>query len=104
MDIILVPLLLLCRSVLGLALLVVIADVVLGWLLAMNILNSKNQILYAIVSSISRISNLMLNPIRRRFTFVASGMMDFSPVILALLLTFAEHIIDRILMRFMYVS
>jgi uncharacterized protein YggT (Ycf19 family) len=100
MDVILVPLFLLCRSILSLALVIVITDVVLGWLLTMNVLNSGNQILYAVISSISRISNIMLNPIRRRLPASASGAMDFSPVILALLLAFAENIIDRILIRF----
>jgi uncharacterized protein YggT (Ycf19 family) len=100
MDIFWVPLFLLCRSVLSLALVIVITDVILGWLLTMNILNSGNQILYAVVSSISRVSNIMLNPIRRKFPFVAEGPMDFSPVVLALLLAFAENIIDRVLIRF----
>ncbi|MDR1235486.1 MAG: YggT family protein [Holosporaceae bacterium] len=100
MDILFVPLLLLFKGILGLALVVVVADVILGWLLVANILNSGNQVLYVLISSISRVANLMLQPIRRKIPTTA-GAIDFSPVVLMLLLVFFERVTDRILIRFL---
>jgi uncharacterized protein YggT (Ycf19 family) len=100
MDIILVPLLLLCKSIIGLALVVVIADVILGWMLVGKVLNPENRILFMIINSISRLSGFMLQPIRERIPATV-GSIDISPVILALLLSFFEHIINRVLVRFM---
>ncbi|MDR2781775.1 MAG: YggT family protein [Holosporaceae bacterium] len=99
MDIVLVPLLLLLKSVFSLALVIVVVDVVLGWLLVANILNSRNQLLCAIINSISRVSNFMLQPIRKNIPITA-GALDISPIVLALFLAFAEHVVDRILIRF----
>jgi uncharacterized protein YggT (Ycf19 family) len=100
MDILLVPLLLLFKGILSLALVVVVADVILGWLLIANILNSGNQVLYMIIGSISRTADIMLQPIRRKFPTTA-GSVDFSPVVLMLLLVFFERVTDRILIRFL---
>jgi uncharacterized protein YggT (Ycf19 family) len=99
MDIILVPLLLLFKSIINLALAVVIMDVVLGWMLVGKILNSENHILFMIINSISRLSNFMLQPIRQKIP-VTVGSIDISPIVLALLLSFFEHVINRILVRF----
>jgi uncharacterized protein YggT (Ycf19 family) len=100
MDILLVPLLLLFKGILSLALVVVVADVILGWLLIANILNSGNQVLYVIIGSISRVADIMLQPIRRKIPTTA-GSVDFSPVVLMLLLVFFERVTDRILLRFL---
>ncbi|MDR1983188.1 MAG: YggT family protein [Holosporaceae bacterium] len=99
MDIILVPLLLLCKTVISLAEIVVIADVVMGWLVMANILNTTNQFVHAILDSISRISEFMLRPVRKRIP-INAGALDISPVILLLLLKFIEYIIDRIYLKF----
>ncbi|MDR2766507.1 MAG: YggT family protein [Holosporaceae bacterium] len=97
MDILLVPTLLLVKTVVGLAIMTVVADVVLGWLLGANILGN-NRFLFVLVDAISKLSNLMLNPIRRNIPCTV-GMLDLSPVILILLLSFAENMVMRILIR-----
>ncbi|MDR2645592.1 MAG: YggT family protein [Holosporaceae bacterium] len=99
MDIFFVPLLLLFRSVISFAMTVVVANVIVGWLMIANILNFQNRFVYALVDSLSRTSDLMLSPIRRRIP-VNIGSMDISPVILILFLSFLKLVIDRILIRF----
>ncbi|MDR0678382.1 MAG: YggT family protein [Holosporaceae bacterium] len=99
MDIILVPLLLLCKTVINLAEIVIIVDVLMGWLVMANILNTSNQFVHAVLDSFSRISEYMLRPIRKRMP-VHIGSLDISPVVLLLFLQFIEYIIGRIYIRF----
>ncbi|MDR3187127.1 MAG: YggT family protein [Holosporaceae bacterium] len=98
MDILLVPLLLLVKAIIGIAITITVADVVLSWLMAANIFNVHNRFVYAVVDTISRLSGFMLDPIRK-WKPVNIGMLDISPVILLLLLTLCENIINRILLR-----
>lgn len=99
MDIIIIPVLLLIKSIIALASGIVIADVLLSWLIAMNIFNTSNKFVFSIIDGISRISGFMLNPIRRKIP-ISIGSFDISPIILLLLLTFIDNIIQRILVRF----
>jgi uncharacterized protein YggT (Ycf19 family) len=99
MDIIIIPLLLLMQSIVNLMVGIVIADVLLGWLITANIFNTNNKFVYSIIDTISRISAFLLNPIRKRIP-VGFGFLDISPIILILLLTFIEHVIKRVLLRF----
>jgi uncharacterized protein YggT (Ycf19 family) len=99
MDIIMVPLLLLLKAILGLAVVIVVADVIVSWLIVANILNTGSNLVCSIVRSLSITSEYMLRPIRDKIP-LNIGPMDFSPLALILLLTFVERIIDRILIRF----
>lgn len=99
MDVIIVPLLLLLKSLIGIAITIVVTDVILSWLAALNIINTSNRIVYAVIDTLSKISNFMLDPIRARMPSNI-GSIDISPVILLILLTFLEHVITRILLRF----
>lgn len=99
MDIVVVPLLLLLKAVIGIAIIVVIADVLLSWLIAANVLNTSNQFVYMIIDTLSRMSGLMLDPIRKRMP-LSVGMIDLSPVVLILGLSLLENIVNRVLIRF----
>ncbi|MDR1334197.1 MAG: YggT family protein [Holosporaceae bacterium] len=99
MDILLVPLLLLIKAVIGIAIMITVADVVLSWLMAANIFNSHNRFVYAVIDTVSRLSGLMLDPIRKWMP-VNIGMLDISPVVLLLLLALCENMVNRILLRF----
>ena len=99
MDILIVPLLILLKSIFSLLVFVVVVDVVIGWLIAGGIINTSSIIVYYIANTVSTISEWMLAPIRRHIP-VTVGTLDISPVVLMLLLTFAENVITRILMRF----
>ena len=98
MDVILVPFLFLVKTVLSLAVWVVIADVILNWLFIANIFNTNNRFIIMLSDTLERLTNVMVNPIRRRLPCMI-GSLDMSPVILILTLTFLENIVIRILMK-----
>ncbi|GHT91552.1 hypothetical protein FACS1894122_04180 [Alphaproteobacteria bacterium] len=99
MDIILWAFLWLIKSVISLAMTVVVVDVALGWLIIANILNDRNQVMWSLINGISRISDFMLDPVRKRIPAQLSGSFDISPVVLLLLLKFFDLIIDGVLRK-----
>ena len=67
---------------------IVIANVVVSWLIAFNILNTQNRFVYSILELTYRLTDPILNRIRR---FLPSlGSLDISPIILLLLIWFIE--------------
>jgi YggT family protein len=67
---------------------VVIANVVVSWLIAFNILNTQNRIVYSILEFSYRLTDPILNKIRRFLPNL--GSLDISPIILLLLIWFIE--------------
>lgn len=70
---------------------VLIASAILSWLLAFNVLNPRNQVVYTIGDFLYRITEPALRPIRRFVPFI--GGIDISPVVLILLLIFARNLV-----------
>ena len=67
---------------------VVIANVVISWLVAFNILNTQNRFVYSILEMTYRLTDPILNKIR---SFLPNlGSLDISPIILLLLIWFIE--------------
>ena len=67
---------------------VVIANVVISWLIAFNVLNTQNKFVYSILELTYRLTDPILNKIR---SFLPNlGSLDISPIILLLLLWFIE--------------
>ena len=67
---------------------VVIANVIVSWLVAFNILNTQNRFVYSILEFSYRLTDPILNKIRR---FLPNfGSLDISPIILLLLIWFIE--------------
>jgi|TARA_Y100001970_G_scaffold226970_1_gene280776 YggT family protein len=67
---------------------VVIANVVVSWLIAFNILNTHNRFVYSILELTYRLTDPFLNRIRRFLPNL--GSLDISPIILLLLIWFIE--------------
>ena len=67
---------------------VVIANVVISWLIAFNILNTSNRFVYSILELTYRLTDPFLNRIRRFLPNL--GAFDISPIILLLLIWFIE--------------
>ena len=67
---------------------VVIANVVISWLIAFNILNTSNRFVYAILEFTYRLTDPFLNRIRRFLPYL--GAFDISPIVLLLLIWFIE--------------
>ena len=67
---------------------VVIINVVVSWLIAFNILNTQNRFVYSILEFSYRLTDPILNKIRRFLPNL--GSLDISPIILLLLIWFIE--------------
>ena len=67
---------------------VIIANVVISWLIAFNVLNTQNRFVYSILEMTYRLTSPLLNKIR---SFLPNlGSLDISPIILLLLIWFIE--------------
>ena len=67
---------------------VVVANVVISWLIAFNVLNAGNRFVYAILELTYRLTDPILVRIRRFLPNL--GALDISPIILLLLIWFVE--------------
>ena len=67
---------------------VVIANVIISWLIAFNVLNTQNRFVYSILEFTYRLTDPILNKIRRFLPNL--GNLDISPIILLLLIWFIE--------------
>lgn len=79
-------------TVLSLYMWAVIIHVIMGWLIAFNVINTYNQFVSTLLDVLARITEPVYNFIRR-FIPVINGI-DFSPLFLILLISFL-----RMLMR-----
>ena len=67
---------------------VVIANVIISWLIAFNILNTSNKFVYSILEFTYKLTDPIYNKIRRFLPNL--GAFDISPIILLLLIWFIE--------------
>jgi YggT family protein len=67
---------------------VVIANVLISWLIAFNVLNTQNRFVYSILEMTYRLTDPILNRIRRFLPNL--GSLDISPITLLLLIWFIE--------------
>ncbi len=68
-----------------------IASAILSWLVAFNVVNSRNQFVAMIGDFLYRITEPVLRPIRNMMPNL--GGLDISPVILILLIYFIQNVI-----------
>ena len=74
---------------------VVIANVIISWLVAFNVLNTQNRFVFAVLKATHQLTDPVLNKIRR---FIPNlGSIDISPVILILLLIFIRNLFFELL-------
>ena len=67
---------------------IVIANVIISWLVAFNVLNTSNRFVYAVLDFSYKLTDPLLNKIRRFLPNL--GAFDISPIILLLLIWFIE--------------
>ena len=67
---------------------VLIINAVLSWLVAFNVLNTQNRFVYSILELTYKLTDPILNRIRRFLPNL--GSLDISPIILLLLIWFVE--------------
>ena len=83
-----IPIYFLTLQILKLYSYVVIANVVISWLVAFNVINTSNRFVYSILEFTYRLTDPFLNRIRRFLPNL--GAFDISPIILLLLIWFIE--------------
>lgn len=83
--------------VLSLVIFIMIAQVIMSWLLAFNILNMSNQFVATVANMLWQLTNPLLAPIRRLLPNF--GGLDISPIVLFLAIYFIRLVILYPLMR-----
>jgi len=91
MDVFLGPLVWLITTVIDLFIWVVIIGAVLSWLVAFNVVNTRNRFVYMVGDFVHRLTEPLVRPIRNILPNM--GGIDLSPLVLILLLIFAKQII-----------
>jgi YggT family protein len=73
---------------------VIIINALLSWLVAFNILNTQNRFVFSVLDTTYKLTDPILNKIRR---FVPTfGSVDISPIILILGLMFLRNLVFEI--------
>ena len=85
------PILLLLYRVIDIYFYILIINIVLSWLIAFNIVNMQNKIVVSILYVTNRLTDPLLNPVRRILPNL--GGIDISPIILVLCLLFVQDYI-----------
>ena len=81
-------------SVITIYIWIVIINAILSWLVAFNILNTQNRFVFSVLDTTSKLTDPVLNKIRRFLpTF---GSVDLSPVVLILFLMFIRNLVFEI--------
>jgi len=75
---------------------IVIAAVILSWLIAFNVVNTRNQIVAMIADFLYRLTEPVFRPIRQFMPNL--GGIDFSPLIVLLIL----YVIERSIVLYIY--
>ena len=98
MNVILAPIIEVLMLAINLYVWLVIASAILSWLVAFNVVNTRNQFIYTVGDFLHRITEPALRPIRRFLPNL--GGIDISPVILILVLFFAQRLLENVLVSF----
>jgi YggT family protein len=72
---------------------ILIASAVLSWLIAFNVVNTRNQFVASVWDFLYRVTEPALRPIRNMLPNL--GGIDISPVLLLLLIFFIQSVITR---------
>ena len=82
---------LLLQAILNIFQFVVIAQVILSWLVAFNVVNTRNQFVYLVGNALYQLTEPFLRPIRRILPNL--GGIDLSPLVLLLLVFFLRNLL-----------
>ena len=83
--------LILLDSVVTIYIWVLIINALLSWLIAFNVLNTSNRLVYSLLDISYKMTDPLLKPIRNFLPNL--GNIDISPVVLILLLMFLRNLI-----------
>jgi YggT family protein len=91
------PFLWLIHEIIWLYIYIVIAMAILSWLIAFNVVNTRNDIVRGIANFLYRVTEPVLAPIRSILPNM--GGIDLSPIILLIGLMFLDRLVDWIYVR-----
>jgi YggT family protein len=94
MEVILGPLFWLLNTVIELYIWILIASAILSWLVAFNVVNTRNRFVYTVGDFLHRITEPALRPLRNFLPNL--GGVDISPLVLILLLWFLQRVLAQI--------
>ena len=77
-------------TILGLYVWILIASAILSWLVAFNVVNTRNRAVYVIGDFLYRVTEPVLAPIRRILPNL--GGLDLSPIIVILVIFFLRNL------------
>ena len=78
-----------CNSLLSILVFAIIADAILSWLVAFDVVNLRNQFVANVASTLNAITRPVLAPFRR---FIPPlGGVDITPIIALLVIQAAQH-------------
>ncbi|MCA3254110.1 MAG: YggT family protein [Alphaproteobacteria bacterium] len=72
---------------------IVIAQAILSWLVAFNVINTHNQFVRSVLYGLERLLDPMLRPLRRVIPDL--GGIDLSPMVLILAVIFVRDVVIR---------
>jgi YggT family protein len=88
----------LINSIINIFIFILIVQVIMSWLIAFNVVNTRNRFVYIVADIAYKITEPVLRPIRRILpTF---GGIDLSPVVLILLLGFIQRLLPELLLGY----
>ncbi len=96
MNVILVPLYQVISIAIQLYIWALIASAVLSWLIAFNVINTRNRFVYTVMDALYRITEPALRPIRR--VLPNFGGIDLSPIIVILILYFIQSVLAQLVL------
>lgn len=91
MDSILLPLIQVVIIALDLYFWCIVISAIMSWLIAFNVVNTQNRVVYMIVDFLWRITEPALRPIRQFMPNL--GGIDITPVILILIIIFVQQVL-----------
>ena len=95
-----IPLLQIVDLLLSVLLWIIIIQAVLSWLVAFNVVNTRNQVVSTVAEFLYRITEPVLAPIRNFMPNL--GGLDISPIIVILAIYFIESVIARYIRPFVF--
>jgi YggT family protein len=93
-----IALYLLINTILDLFFWVLILSAILSWLVAFNVVNTRNRAVYLIGDFLYRITEPVLRPIRR--VLPNMGGLDLSPIVVLLAISFIQNLLAQYWPRF----
>ena len=89
----------LISTVIQIYIFVLIVQVVMSWLIAFNVVNTRNRFVYMVADVAYKLTEPALRPIRR--ILPNFGGIDLSPVVLILLLGFIQRLLSELAYRYL---